>query len=71
MFGTYQRLGVHVMAPNIAVVRAARELIHIRHRNLPEKKKERKIFYKEILKYHEEERELFLYAYSGTKGRGG
>ena len=39
MFGTYQRLNVHVMEPNIAVVRAARERIHVRHRNTPEKKK--------------------------------
>ena len=68
MFGTYQRLNVHVMEPDIAVVRAARERIHVRHRNSPEKKKERKIFYREMLKYHEEERELFLYSYSVTKG---
>lgn len=58
MFGTYQRLGVHVYEPDIAVVRAARRLITPKHRSSPEKKEERKVFYRQMLDHHRHEREL-------------
>ena len=66
MLSTYQRLNVHVAAPAIAVVRAARMCISRKHRNSPEKRKERKAFYKEMLRYHEQEREFYLYVYQGV-----
>ena len=52
MFGTYERLNVHVYASNITVIREARN-----PRN-PKEREARKKFYRMMLDYHEQARNL-------------
>ena len=58
MFGTYCRLNVHVMASNLAVIRAART--KLRHPNNPAEREARKRFYRMMLDYHREARADYL-----------
>ena len=59
MFGTYQRLNVNVYASNMEVIRNARRKIAKKHRSSAAMREERKKFYRIMLKYHADERELY------------
>jgi hypothetical protein len=52
MFGTYQRLRLHVSASNVEVIRAARLKVALRSRRNPEAREARKAFYRLMLAYH-------------------
>jgi hypothetical protein len=56
MFGTYERLNVHVYASNLGVIREARKKL-LNPRN-PEEREARKKFYRMMLDYHEQARNL-------------
>jgi hypothetical protein len=56
MFGTYNRLDVHVNASNITVIREARKKL-LNPRN-PKEREARKKFYRMMLEYHEQARNL-------------
>jgi hypothetical protein len=65
MFGTYERLNVHVMASNIAVIRAARlklkpEFLSRKGRRGQIARIACKAFYRNMLQYHVEARELYF-----------
>jgi uncharacterized protein (DUF305 family) len=62
MFGTYQRLGLHVSASNISVVRASRLVIAEYHRNTPEMREQRKQFYRMMIDYHRQARAVYQLA---------
>ena len=64
MYGTYQRLNVHVNDSAMSVIRKARQVIHAKHRNNPAMRNERKKFYVAILREHQEERQLFRSVYA-------
>lgn len=57
-FGTYQRLRVRVSASDVTVIRVARRKIAKQHRDAPDKRNERKAFYRAMLKHHHEAQEL-------------
>ncbi len=59
MFGTYQRLNVNVMASNMTVIRKARRKIAKKHRSSAAMREERKKFYRIMLGYHADARELY------------
>lgn len=61
MFGAYCRLNVHVSESNVAVVRAARGRFAKRFAKSrkPEDRASRKVFYRAMLKEHENARKLF------------
>ena len=52
MFGTYNRLNLHVSATNREVIRVARLLITEEGRRDPAKREQRKAFYRQMLNYH-------------------
>ena len=52
MFGTYQRLGVHIYASDMEVIRAARRKLQRKARRDPALKTKRKAFYRQMLAYH-------------------
>jgi len=52
MYGTYQRLRVHVGASNIAVIRAARKKLAKRCWHDSAYRDGRKLFYRNMLEYH-------------------
>lgn len=58
MFGTYCRLGVSIWASNREVIRKARLKIEKASRNDPEMRENRKMFYREMLRYHEGEQAM-------------
>ena len=58
MLGTYHRLGLHVSASPVDVIRAARKRIAKHHRRDPAKREERKRFYRIMLAHHSDAREL-------------
>jgi Arc/MetJ-type ribon-helix-helix transcriptional regulator len=58
MFGTYQRLHVHVGASNCEVIRAARRKLKKRARTDRAVRAERHAFYRQMLAYHAEARAL-------------
>ena len=58
MFGTYQRLRVHVGASNMEVIRAARKKLAKRCWHDPSYREGRKLFYRNMLDYHHEAQEL-------------
>jgi hypothetical protein len=60
MFGTYQRLGLHVMASNVDVILTARAVIGDRQRRGPAFRARRKRFYHAMLRYHADARALFV-----------
>lgn len=59
MFSTYCRLGLHVNATDIDVIRAARLKIAAQHRRGRAKRAQRHEFYRRILRIHLEARALF------------
>ena len=58
MFGTYQRLGVHVYASNLEVIRAARKKLTRKAQRDLSYRTARKDFYRIMLRYHQEARQL-------------
>lgn len=58
MFGTYQRLGVHVYASNREVIKAARSKLQKRCWHDPAYREGRKLFYRNMLEYHAQARAL-------------
>jgi hypothetical protein len=64
MFGTYQRLHVHVMASDLEVIRAARKKLS-REAFKREHRAFRRDFYATLLNYHREAQSLF---YSTLRG---
>lgn len=67
MFGTYQRLGLHVMESNIQVIRAARQMISEEHRRAPEMALARKQFYRSMIDYHRQARAVYQMAMAGGR----
>jgi hypothetical protein len=57
MLGTYERLGVHVMASNMDVLRAARK--KLKNPSNRGERKARHKFYRQMLTYHRKARELY------------
>jgi len=57
-YGTYCRLNVPVGASGRDVIRAARLMIVERYRRDPEKRKQRKVFYRKMLAYHDRSLDL-------------
>jgi hypothetical protein len=64
MFGTYQRLGVHVMASDLEVIRAARKKL-ARGAFKREHRAFRRDFYAAMLRHHEDARRVFYAALAG------
>lgn len=60
MSGTYSRLGVHALAADRAVVRAAYGKIAAPHRHNPAKQEARKAFYRRMLEEHRRHQDLVL-----------
>jgi hypothetical protein len=60
MFGTYERLNVHVMASNMEVIRRAREVLARECWHDPQFREGRKAFYRVMLRHHAAARKLFL-----------
>jgi hypothetical protein len=60
MLGTYHRLGVHICASDIEVIRKARLKIAEKHRKGREMRKARHEFYRVMLGYHEDARNLAI-----------
>jgi hypothetical protein len=60
MFGTYQRLNVHVLSSDREVIRAARKKLSKAGR-APSAKAFRRQFYREMLRYHHDAAKLFLH----------
>lgn len=58
MFGTYQRLGVHVHASDMTVIRAARRKLRKSCWHDPAYREGRKLFYRNMLEYHAQARGL-------------
>ncbi len=54
MFGTYQRLNVLAFASNREVIRAASLKIAEHHRTAPDKRPDRKAFYRIMLRHHKD-----------------
>ncbi|HMG51253.1 MAG TPA: hypothetical protein VK597_11670 [Inquilinus sp.] len=52
MEGTYLRLGVHIWAPNVAVIRAASRVLAAHVRRNPARRQHRKAFYRSMLERH-------------------
>lgn len=65
MFGTYERLNVHVCAPWQSVVRAARTKINKNARRDPAMREKRKQFYRVMLSYHDKAYDLYRFAMVG------
>jgi hypothetical protein len=61
MYGTYERLNVHVHASNLALLRAARMKLRPDVRTSREHREARHKFYREMMKYHADARELVRY----------
>lgn len=59
MYATYERLGVHVYASDVAVIRAAYKKLSALGRSR-EKRRWRRRFYDEMLGYHKEARQLCI-----------
>lgn len=66
MFGTYQRLGLHVSASNRDVVRAARKKLQLVFRRQPALRDYRKAFYRQMIGHHTAARKLARYAVNRT-----
>jgi hypothetical protein len=60
VFGTYNRLNVHVGASDIDVVRAARRKLKKSVRRARVHREGRHAFYRKMLAYHHEARDLFI-----------
>ena len=58
MYSTYQRLNLHVSASWRDVVRQSMTKIAPYHRRDPAKREARKAFYRQMLDYHEQAREM-------------
>ena len=52
MEATYLRLGIHIWAPDIAVVRAASRVLAAHVRRDPARRQNRKAFYRSMLERH-------------------
>lgn len=59
MFGTYCRLGVHVNATDIDVIRAARLKIAAQHRRGSARRADRHAVYRAMLRHHRDARALY------------
>lgn len=59
MYGTYQRLRVHVWASPLTVIRAARKKL-AKEAFRPEHKDARKRFYRTMLEHHKHEQDMCL-----------
>jgi hypothetical protein len=57
-FGTYCRLGVHVAASNLSVIRAARRMLREGARRAREHRAARHAFYRQMMEYHASARDL-------------
>ena len=60
MFGTYERLNVHVMASDVEVIRRARTKLARECWHDPQYREGRKAFYREMLRHHADARKMFL-----------
>lgn len=58
-YGTYMRLGLHVIASNLDVIRAARAKIAPHHRTGRDKREARREFYRAMLENHAEALALY------------
>lgn len=58
MYSQYLRLNVHVGESDLAVIRKARRLLSRKGKS-PAMRAARKMWYREILEYHHEARELY------------
>lgn len=66
MFAQYQRLGVHVGASSLAVIRAARARMTAKARRDPLQRRARHEFYRRMLHEHSEARALYRRVMSGS-----
>lgn len=69
MFGTYNRLGVHVSASNVDVIRAASRKLQRRDRYTRKHREARHAFYRVMLHQHEQARELYSFVMGGCHAR--
>lgn len=58
MFGTYQRLGVHVWSSNRVLLRLARKMIAPAYRSRQDYRDARHKFYREMIAHHHNEQTL-------------
>lgn len=58
MFGTYERLNVHVFASNRAVIKAASQKLKPECRFSREHRRGRHVFYRNMLEYHAKSQNL-------------
>lgn len=65
-FATYQRLGVHVMAGNLTLLRAASRKLTKRARRRRDHRTGRRLFYQAMLAHHARERKLFIHVTHGN-----
>ncbi len=67
--GTYCRLGVHALAGNLAMLRAARGKIAEQHRRDPAMRQARHVFFRAMLHHHAHAASLYLYVQTGAVAR--
>lgn len=59
MFGTYERLNLHVAASNLAVIRATCRMLHPRILRMRQHREGRHALYREMLRYHADAGKLY------------
>lgn len=60
MTGVYNRLGLHVLASNLALIRAAHKRIDKPKRKHPDYREARKQFYRRMIETHSEAAALYF-----------
>lgn len=70
MYGTYCRLGVHVMDSDLEVIRRALRVVSVQHRHCREMREERHRFLRLMLFHHQDERRLYRAVMWGSLGQG-
>lgn len=67
MYGVYLRLGLHVSASEIDVIRAARKILTPEARRDPKFRATRKQMYRDLLVHHEQACKLYRFVMRGGR----
>lgn len=65
MYGTYQRLNLHVSASNIDVIRAVRRKIKKSSLHDTSRREARHEIYREMIQHHNDSRDLYVHVQRG------